>query len=194
MGPASRRQVLSPETLAAFGASPIYSSSSSASDSDDHVRSATPSASQLSKYFETTPSIESPIIGVKIGGWTIMTQNSSIGDEQKMETLTELLEEIANSKDNANHNNDVQSQAVIRQRRLCPPEITFLDAFISLRYDFNSSRDGGDTRHDGDNTTTSSEIRFNATDALSEWAEAHQSLETQPTDETEHDVQVSLSS
>ena len=192
MGPASRRQVLSPETLAAFGASPIYAPSSSASDDD--VRSASQSASQFSKYFATTTSVESPIIGVKIAGWTIMTQNSSIGDEQKMETLTELLEEIANSKDDANDNNDVQAQAVIRQRRLCPPEITFLDAFISLKYDCNGSRDGGDTALDEDNTTTSSEIRFNATDALSEWAEAHQSLETQPADETEHDVKVSLSS
>ncbi|KAL7501595.1 hypothetical protein ACHAWT_009789 [Skeletonema menzelii] len=185
MGPASRRQVLSPETLAAFGASPIYSSSNSASDLHGGDRNSS-APSQFSKYFATTnTSVENPIIGIKIGGWTICTQNSSIGDEQKMEALTELLEEIANSTEDAN--DDVQSQAVVRQRRLCPPEITFLDAFISLRHD------GSDAGYDDDNTTKASEIRFNATDALSEWAEAHQFLESRPVDESEHDTRVSSS-
>ena len=190
MAPSSRRQVLPPETLAAFGASPIYSSSGS-DDGDNH--SAPPSSSQFSKYFANTTSVETPIIGVKIGGWTISTQNSSIGDEQSMEKLTVLLEEIANSQDGAN--DDVhQLQPVVRQRRLCPPEITFLDAFISLLHENNSNHDGNDTANDAhENITTSSEIRFNATDALSEWAEAHKSLETQPTDEAEHDIHVSLS-
>lgn len=184
MAPASRRQVVSPETLSAFGASPIYSSNDDIGG--DHGASH-PSSSQFSKYFATTTTLETPIIGVKIGGWTISTQNSSIGDERKMEKLTELLEEIANSQ-HGDANGDVQSQSIARQRRLCPPEITFSDAFISLRYECNG------TAQDVDNVTTSSEIRFNATDALSEWAEAHQSLEIQPpTDKSEGSAQVSLS-
>ena len=193
MAPASRRQVLSPETLAAFGASPIYSSSVS-DDGENH--SAPPTSSQFSKYFANTTSVETPIIGVKIGGWTISTQNSSIGDEESMEKLTVLLEEIANSQDGANDDvHQLQSVERQRQRRLCPPEITFLHAFISLRHENNSNHDGNDTANDAhENITTSSEIRFNATDALSEWAEAHKSLETQPPDESKHDAtKVSLS-
>jgi hypothetical protein len=195
MAPASRRQVLSPETLAAFGASPIYQENHSAD-----ATSSSSSTSQFSKYFAatTTSADEAPIIGIKIGGWAICTQNSSIGDEQMMEKLTVLLEEIANNNNNApcqkvNNDDDddedvtklqSQSAAVARQRRLCPPEITFLDAFISLRHEKKN-----DDNYDGETTTdddTTSEIRFTARDALSEWAEAHTSLETQPTDESEH--------
>ena len=198
MAPASRRQVLSPETLAAFGASPIYASSTSDNDGDNHSAAAaaaaagSSSSSQFSKYFAvaTTSSAEAPIIGVIIGGWTIRTQNSSIGDEQMMEKLTVFLEEIANDAHHNMNDDDVvtnlqsQSAAAARQRRLCPPEITFLDAFISVRHDDGETTTSDDTTKNN-NITTLSEIRFTASDALSEWAEAHQSLETQPSGDSE---------
>lgn len=190
MAPASRRQVLSPETLAAFGASPIYL--------ENHSPATTPS---FSKYFAATTSAaeEAPIIGIKIGGWTICTQNSSIGDEQMMEKLTVLLEKIANNaqhqkieddkKNDDGDDDDPHKQSpseVTTQRRLCPPEITFLDAFVSLRHENNDDDCNGETTTDD----TTSEIRFTASDALSEWAEAHQFLETQPTDELDHGAQI----
>ncbi|KAL3769762.1 hypothetical protein ACHAWO_011290 [Cyclotella atomus] len=123
--PLSRRRV-DLESLKSIGGTPIYSSNkhqSAALISDD-----------------------SPI-GICINQWEITTHNSSIGDEQGMESLTLLLEDLANST----------TIAKDKRRRLCPPEITFLAANISLKY----------------NTT---EIRFNATDALMEWAEAHKYL------------------
>ena len=173
MAPASRRQVASTDTLAAFGASPIYYY-----PRNDEVPNAPTTTN--------TSSSDAQIHGVKIGGWTIRTQNSSIGDEQSMEKLTLLLEDTANTQQHLDDKNNST-----KQRRLCPPEITFLDAFISFQYEFDSNHVDGDSDSDG-RDVSSLELRFNAKDALSEWAEAHKSLETEPTPAYKHEVQVSL--
>ena len=182
--PASRRQVVSPETLAAFGATPLYNARSDVAGRD----SATDTTSLSSPV-----SVEAPITGIKIGRWTIRTQNSSIGDEQAMEDLTVMLEEIANEHHQKTEDDDDdtagEARSVKRQRRLCPPEITFLNAFISLRLDEDIGQSTSSGDDDNDNT---SEIRFTARDALSEWAEAHKSLEMEPptTDEPDQTVDV----
>ena len=78
-----------------------------------------------------------------------------------MDSLTSLLEDVANNNAHYNENTtvseDVMSKDYPSRRRLCAPEITFLNANISLKH-------------------SSGEIRFNATDALMEWAEAHRFL------------------
>ncbi|KAL7457216.1 hypothetical protein ACHAWC_008726 [Mediolabrus comicus] len=174
--PASRRQVAAPETLAAFGATPLYTT-----NNDDDV---------------TAGNNDSSIIvgGIQIANWKIRTQNSSIGNEQGMDELTVLLEETANDVEikevqstTGEEEEEVVETAtattVQRQRRLCPPEITFLDAFISLEYyheDIDDDQQQSECTTDNNDNIASSEIRFTATDALTEWAEAHKSLEMEP--------------
>jgi hypothetical protein len=123
--PPSRRRI-DLESLASIGGTAIYSSD---------------------KRQPAAPTDDTPI-GIRINQWEITTLNSSIGDEQGMDSLTSLLEDIANST----------TIAKDRRRRLCPPEITFLTANISLKHN-------------------NTEIRFNATDALMEWADAHKYLD-----------------
>ncbi len=109
-------------------------------------------------------------IGIQIGGWKIITRNSSIGDEKSMEDLTLLLEETANDIPI-----DVQgTKEVRRKRRMCPPEITFLDAIISFKY-----QKGGSSTSVDEVSDHKAEIRFTARDALLEWAEAHRYLKMQ---------------
>ena len=170
--------------------------------------------------------------GIKIGGWKIITQNSSIGDEKGMEKLTSLLEDMADPSISLSPNNDgnennpssavtnTQTQPTTksvnvvnqnlpqskRKRRLCPPEITFLDAFVSLQYETSSpphdckarSNEHSSAKEDANirgvdtsmselmNVSNSSScnqnrerarIQFTAHDALMEWAEAHRYLE-----------------
>ena len=170
--PASRRQVAAPETLAAFGATPLYTTN------NDDVIIAGNNDSSI-------------IVGIQIGKWKIRTQNSSIGNEQGMDELTVLIEETANdveikevqSATGEEEEVEAATTTVQRQRRLCPPEITFLDAFISLEYYHDSDNDDqqqSECTTDNNDNIASSEIRFTATDALTEWAEAHKSLEMEP--------------
>ena len=148
MAPASRRQILSPETLASFGATPLY---------DQSLLSDSISSSSSSPAEDESPII----VGIKVGKWTIRTQNSSIGDEQAMEELTVMLEGIANNDNNQNIIMEGEAKvptagdaaAARRQRRLCPPEITFVDAFLSLRYD----EDGGDNTYPNGGVTSSAD-------------------------------------
>ena len=130
--PLSRRRI-DLESLSSCGGTPIYPSNACASSSN-------------------TNADDSPI-GIQIHQWNITTQNSTIGDEKGMESLTSLLEDLANNSD-ATIANDTTSS----RRRLCPPEITFLNSNILLKHN-------------------NEEIRFNATDALMEWAEAHRYLD-----------------
>ena len=168
--PASRRQVAAPETLAAFGATPLYTSNNNdviAGNNDSSII----------------------VGGIQIANWKIRTQNSSIGNEQGMDELTVILEETANdveikevqSTTGEEEEEVVEATAttVQRQRRLCPPEITFLDAFISLEY-YHDDQQQSECTADNDDNIATSEIRFTATDALTEWAEAHKSLEMEP--------------
>ena len=91
-----------------------------------------------------------------------------------MDELTLLLEETANKELVVDGQNDSMMKsdyngARRRKRRLCPPEITFLDAIISFQYQHETI--GEEERM--------AEIRFTARDALLEWAEAHRYLEMQ---------------
>ncbi|KAL7467366.1 hypothetical protein ACHAXS_007605 [Conticribra weissflogii] len=194
MAPASRRRILSPQSLSSFGAIPLYPSSA--------PQSSSPPPASTSKTATTTSPPEAPVRptepqpnsthfpvsphppvsssgrgnliwqgnhdaepnGIRVGKWKIITQNSSIGDEKGMENLTLLLEEIAASDaDGAVLNLSTETE-IKGKRRLCVPEITFLDAFLSLQFD-------------GRDREKNAELKFAARDALVEWAEAHRYLE-----------------
>jgi len=101
-----------------------------------------------------------------------------------MEELTLLLEETAN--DTTETDDETTGDGNVRRnRRLCPPEITFLDAVISFQYQSEkSSSNLGDDGAGEELTTT--EIRFTAQDALLEWAEAHRYLEMQQHPQQDH--------
>jgi type 2A phosphatase activator TIP41 len=135
--PLSRRSI-DIQLLSSFEATPIYSSTTSDGEERNRHKSA------------ATQNDDSPI-GIRISRWEITTRNSTIGNERDMESLTCLLEDVANNPSNDTPKNNTR-------RRLCPPEITFLNANISLK-------------------RNNTEIRFNATDALMEWAEAHRYLD-----------------
>jgi len=186
----ARRRILPSETLAAYGATPIYPSQSISNDSCNNVPAAVPTTAvkgikqQQPSQFpfiakSTHNDKETPQpIGILINGWKITTQSSSIGDERQMDELTMLLEETANNN-NCNTNDGVSSRSTAHQdeckkRRLCPPEITFLNALISFQYEKIDSTDGTD---EVDMSSTCSEIRFSAQDSLMEWAEAHSQLD-----------------
>lgn len=104
-----------------------------------------------------------PTIGVKICGWEIISLHSTIGSEESMDELTAQLEHVANKPN---------GDAPRRKRRVCPPEITFTDAKVSLV--MSESHKLG-VLADADQQT-GTELRFTARDALLEWAEAHQKL------------------
>jgi len=207
MAPPSRRRILPSETLAAFGSAPLYppsqgdgspvvgssktvvpsavmatlhhhgqSSSSHQSRSQSQTQQRRQQHSNPMTFMSSAPSLsriskddDPPPNGIKIGGWKITTQNSTIGDEKRMEELTVLLEDVAN-KGSAGKN---------KRRRLCPPEITFLDAIISFQKEnavtANTANDAVEMSS-GEGDFTKTEFRFTARDALLEWAEAHQYL------------------
>jgi len=129
-------------------------------------------ASASSKEIKIQPN------GIQIGGWKIKTQNSTIGDEIKMEELTVLLEATANdSHDKTTNYSGTDKQCTAkRKRRLCPPEITFLDAIVSFQYRKNCTSNNN-TIEENDRDVLTTEVRFTAQDALLEWAEAHMYLE-----------------
>ena len=164
MAPTSRRRVLPRETLAAsFGAEPLHPHEITCQENED-----------CSGDGGTSKPSDDNILpnGIQIGRWKITTQNSAIGDEKSMEELTVLLEETANDPDvcMAGQGEDTGR----RRRRLCPPEITFLDAIISLQYRNENISSG---LVDDDTSEVMREILFTARDALLEWAEAHMYLE-----------------
>ena len=215
MAPTSLRRILPPDTLAVFGAVPIIydhhpSLSSHSNEYNDgrgegqvgvattsqscrlpetSARPPVDSALSTTTATPTTPQNDVPSPnGIEIAGWKIMTSNSSIGDEKRMELLTLLLENTANSElDATTDDDDDCGGRRRRRRRLCPPEITFLDAIILLQYQGQKN----------DNNVMTG-IRFMAQDALLEWAEAHQHLEVQNDDDSQqrydHNTATSLSS
>jgi type 2A phosphatase activator TIP41 len=134
-------------TLVSFGATPVYPT--------------LPSVSAVESSEDNNLQPE----GVRIAGWTIMTRNSSIGNESAMDELTLSLEEIANNGGGAGEG--------LRKRRLCPPEITFLDAIVSCRY---YPQDADKCCSNDDAVAGNSDLQLTAKDALSEWAEAHRYL------------------
>lgn len=139
--PFSRRRI-DLESLASFGATPINSTNNTDS-------------SGISK-----PSVTNDFspIGIRIHQWEISTQTSTIGNEKGMEKLTALLEDVANLSTTIDDENKSADTGNQMRRRMCPPEITFLDAQVSLKHN-------------------NMNIRFSATDALLEWAEAHRYLD-----------------
>ncbi|KAL7481186.1 hypothetical protein ACHAW6_006865 [Cyclotella cf. meneghiniana] len=157
--PPSRRRILT-ESLPAFGATPLYSSNNAHGAAHENHQCVTDNAAT---------SAEASPIGISIGGWKIITQNSTIGDERGMERLTSTLEDVADPSyrvwdDHAKSSlNSSADSATRNRRRLCPPEITFLDSTISIRHTAANS--------------TITEIRFTARESLMEWAEAHRYLD-----------------
>lgn len=108
-----------------------------------------------------------------------------------MERLTLLLENTANNKYSSNNASDCDDTANTvyegqNKRRMCLPEITFLDAMVLLQY--QGARGGGEQQQQQQhikNEIDMTGIRFTAQDALLEWAEAHRYLEMQNDDNTQ---------
>ena len=195
----ARRQILPSETLAAYGATPIYPSQDISDDGCNDVSAAVsttavqgikqqqPSQSEfIAKSTHNDKETPQPI-GILINGWKITTQSSSIGDERQMDELTMLLEETANNN-NCNTDDGASSRSTTtrqqeesRKRRLCPPEITFMDALISFQYRKSDSTNKAD---EVDRKSSSNGIRFSAQDSLWEWAEAHSQLSNDQTNST----------
>ncbi len=128
--------------------------------------------------------------GIEIAGWKIITSNSSIGDEKRMELLTLLLENTASNYHDSDRGNDTAGKTDCeedhtKKRRMCLPEITFLDAMVLLHYD----QGAGGEQHQQKQQNMENQIiktgiiRFTARDALLEWAEAHRYLEMQKNDD-----------
>ena len=196
MAPSLRRRILPSETLTAFGAVPLYPSSSSTSAGNDDCTLRVVSSTTESGRLPTSSMIrvgaskaDDTLIpnGILIDGWKVRTQNSSIGDEQRMEELTLLLEDTANNNASNMSNHlvveEVGEDCTKGKRRLCPPEITFLDAIVSFQYQKSSSLNGS-IDEDENNGEVMNEIRFSAQDALAEWAEAHTQLKQRQDDGT----------
>jgi len=196
----ARRRILPSETLAAYGATPIYPSQDISDDGCNDVPASVSTTSVKGIKQQQPSQLKFPFIaksthndanetpqpiGILINGWKITTQSSSIGDERQMDKLTMLLEETANNNncntDSATSITTTHQQEERRQRRLCPPEITFMDALISFQYQKNDSTDGTD---EVDISSTCSEICFSAQDSLIEWAEAHSQLSNDQTNST----------
>lgn len=181
MAPPSRRRILPSKTLATFGAVHLYPPLPSKSvnhDSDGSLRAA-PSATTTIAHDDQPSSATTPFSanGIQIGGWKITTQNSSIGDEKSMEELTLMLEDVANNNPDGDEDDPKTEEhgTTGRKRRLCPPEITFLDAIVSFQYQKESTLVDAER-----NCEATTEVRFSARDALLEWAEAHRYLEMHP--------------
>ena len=146
MAPPSRRRILPSDTLARFGVAPLYPSSNG---NHDRLSAEPPAPTSIHHDGASAPASPDNVViqpnGIQIGGWKITTQNSAIGDEKRMEELTLMLENIANADHDCDGNCSMSSttststsscegegQHTKRRRRLCPPEITFLDAIISF--------------------------------------------------------------
>ena len=186
MAPPLRRRILPSETLAAFGAVPLYPSTSAGNgDCTLRVASSTAQSGRLMIRVDASK-VDDTLIpnGILIDGWKVMTQNSSIGDEQRMEELTLLLEDTANNNASNMSIEEVGEDCTKGKRRLCPPEITFLDAIVSFQYQKSSSRNSS-IDEDENNCEVMNEIRFSAKDALVEWAEAHTQLKQRQDDGTQ---------
>ena len=171
---ASRRRILPTPALASHGCEPILGSNPCAPrDGVDAANGAGGhSSTRMARTRQATGETASskpppvPTIGVKICGWEIVSLHSTIGSEESMDELTAQLEHVANKP-----NGDPALSR--RKRRVCPPEITFTDAKISLV--MSESQKLGVLAVDADGHT-GTELRFTARDALLEWAEAHQKL------------------
>ena len=191
----ARRRILPSETLAAYGATPIYPSKDISHDGCNDVPAAVSTTAVKGIKQQQSPFIAKSThndtnkvqpIGILINGWKITTQSSSIGDEKQMDELTMLLEETANNNncntdDGASSITNALQQEECMKRRLCPPEITFMDALISFQYQKSDSTDRAD---EVDTSSNYSEIRFSAQSSLIEWAEAHSQLERKTANST----------
>uniref|UniRef100_A0A7S4QTK6 TIP41-like protein n=1 Tax=Ditylum brightwellii TaxID=49249 RepID=A0A7S4QTK6_9STRA len=155
-----RRHILPPEQLARYNATPIH--------------------------YNNNEEEESKItIGIQIGKWKITTSNSSIAGEADMEKLSDYLQGIVDAgpphedsekKKNTNETTTITnptSSPKKYRRRICPPEVAFLGAFVSL-----STSPTTNNTIEENKEVSSMEIKFDAKDALSEWAEAHVHLPT----------------
>jgi len=188
----ARRRILPSETLAAYGATPIYPSQGISNNDGYNVPASSVSTTAVKGIKQQQPSQfpfiaksthnddkeTSQPIGILINGWKITTQSSSIGDEKQMDELTMLLEETANNNncntDSATSITTAHQEEDCKKRRLCPPEITFMDALISFQYQKSDSTDGAG---EVDMSSSCREIRFSAQASLIEWAEAHNKLD-----------------
>jgi len=104
-------------------------------------------------------------LGICIQGWEIRTGQGSIANESSLHHCTELCQEMSQY---AKQKNTQQ-----RQRRLCLPEMVFMDAHISLKKKKKSQNTSTTTTNNNDIFY----LRLDATSALTEWAQAHQEIE-----------------
>ena len=105
-------------------------------------------------------------VGISIQGWEIRTRQGSIADESSLHHCTELCQEMSQCP---NRNN------VQRQRRLCLPEMVFMDAHITFKKE-NPENNGTNTSPNSRKTNNFFHLILDATSALTEWAQAHQEI------------------
>ncbi|KAL3822171.1 hypothetical protein ACHAXA_008187 [Cyclostephanos tholiformis] len=150
------RRILPTQTLASFGATPIYARAESpSSPSSRPCRPNTtppppppppppPTTTTTTTTTTTSSSADNDCTpeGIGLSNWEISTRNSSIGDCADMAELTSSLEDVANDDDDDDGGGEgdvgggrtTTTTTMRMRRRLCPPEIAFLDAFILCRY------------------------------------------------------------
>jgi len=101
--------------------------------------------------------------GISINGWYIRTSSSKIANHREINEMTSFLQRVSNN------NNSQGSSSKIR--RLCIPDIVFINAIVSVKYLPTSSH-----------TNKYTELKFDAREALCEWAECHSHLSHYPSD------------
>jgi len=133
-----------------------------------------------------------PVVGISTKTVDIVSsRGASIGTEGEMDTITDMIEMVANtssgqrpassSGDGAASYCTSSSTVGTRKRRLLPPEIVFPGAYVVIRFRLppegyeNNAAEEENNQEGGEPSGTSRtvEIRFDAASALAEWAEAH---------------------
>ena len=156
---ASRRFIADERVLKKYGAH-VLVKDNEANENDEEVNS----PAGKSKDSRADIPDQQPI-GISIHGWNITSASSSIGNEAEMDDLTAFLQSVVGDS-----------------TRLALPEIVFANAFLSLKY----ARKTDDVSQDGEKMQAEThDFKFNAKDALLEWAKCHLHLGKQAEGENE---------
>ena len=165
--PSNKQSIASSEVLSQHNALPIYvdTKNSHASGMDQDTSSSC------------------TCIGIKINNWEIKTSSSTIANENEMDDLTLKVENLANQMtavdldyDTSNDKGQEEDQVVNRNRRLCIPEIVFLQAFVHLKFERENLSHEHESANNGKEIPCI-DLMFNAADALGEWASCHTKLD-----------------
>ena len=109
--------------------------------------------------------------GILIDGWEIRTATSTIGNEGEMDALTSIAEKLSDNPEDGD--GVVGGVGGKSKRRLCLPEIVFIDAFISLKCSIPAAGNSDTNAQSPSSKDDTFELFFSAHDAICEWAECH---------------------